>query len=83
MSTGLITRRALLRAASPSLSPLLAVLLVPLALPAPCRADAADELQTVVITATRLPTPLLEVASSVTPAARSGMNQWSCAAMKN
>ena len=65
MSTGLITSRAWLRAASPP-SSLLAVLLVPLALPTPCRADAADELQTVVITATRLPTPLLEIASSVT-----------------
>jgi vitamin B12 transporter len=68
MSTGLNARRASARAA-PSLSRLRPTSLLPLvlaALPALCRAAEADELQTVVITATRIPTPLLQVASSIT-----------------
>ncbi len=61
MTTGLTARRALGSAA----------LLVYTALPAwsdtgPDRASDADGLQSIVITATRIPTPELEVASSVT-----------------
>jgi vitamin B12 transporter len=67
MSTGLKTRRASARAA-PSLS-LRPTFLLPLflaALPGLCPAAEADELQTIVITATRIPTPVLQVASSIT-----------------
>lgn len=68
MSTDLNARRASARAA-PSLSRLRPAFLLPLALaalPALCRAAEADELQIIVITATRIPTPLLQVASSIT-----------------
>jgi vitamin B12 transporter len=68
MSTDLNARRASARAA-PSLSRLRHAFLLPLvlaALPALCRAAEADELQIIVITATRIPTPLLQVASSIT-----------------
>ena len=68
MTTGLTARRALGRAA-PSPSRLRAALLLPIALgtlPALCRAAEVDELQTIVITATRVPTPVLQVASSIT-----------------
>ena len=72
MTTGLTARRAQRRAhrraALPSLSRFHARLLVPfalLALPAPSHAAEADELQPVVVTATRIPTPLREVASSI------------------
>jgi vitamin B12 transporter len=68
MSTGLKGRRASARAA-PSLSRLRPTFLLPLvlaALPGVCRAAEADELQTIVITATRIPTPVLQVASSIT-----------------
>src|SRR5580658_6414345 len=68
MSTDLNARRASARAA-PSLFRLRPAFLLPLALaalPALCRAAEADELQIIVITATRIPTPLLQVASSIT-----------------
>ena len=68
MSTDLNARRASARAA-PSLSRLRHAFLLPLvlaALPALCRAAEADELQIIVITATRIPTPVLQVASSIT-----------------
>jgi vitamin B12 transporter len=68
MSTDLNARRASARAA-PSLSRLRPAFLLPLALaalPALCRAAEADELQIIVITATRIPTPVLQVASSIT-----------------
>jgi vitamin B12 transporter len=67
MSTGLNTRRASARAApSLSLRPTFLLPLVLAALPGLCPAAEADELQTIVITATRIPTPVLQVASSIT-----------------
>ncbi len=67
MSTGLNTRRASARVApSLSLPPTFLLPLVLAALPGLCPAAEADELQTIVITATRIPTPVLQVASSIT-----------------
>jgi vitamin B12 transporter len=67
MSTGLNTRRASARAApSLSLRPTFLLPLVLAALPGLCPAAETDELQTIVITATRIPTPVLQVASSIT-----------------
>jgi vitamin B12 transporter len=68
MTTDLTARRAL-GGAAPSPSRLRAALLLPFALgtlPAPCRAAEVEQLQTIVITATRVPTPVLQVASSIT-----------------
>jgi vitamin B12 transporter len=67
MSTGRNTRRASARVApSLSLPPTFLLPLVLAALPGLCPAAEADELQTIVITATRIPTPVLQVASSIT-----------------
>jgi vitamin B12 transporter len=67
MPTGLNTRRASARAApSLSLRPTFLLPLVLAALPGLCPAAETDELQTIVITATRIPTPVLQVASSIT-----------------
>jgi vitamin B12 transporter len=70
MSTGrLIMRRAprcAARATAPRFHAHLLLPLALLALPALGRASAADELQPVVVTATRIPTPVTEVASSLT-----------------
>ena len=69
MSTGrLITRGARRCVALPSLPYFHARLLVPLALlalPALCPGSEADELPPVVVTATRILTPVTEVASSI------------------
>ena len=70
MSTGrLIMRCARRCAALPSLTRTFTlacvVPLALLALPALCPASEADELQPVVVTATRIPTPVREVASSI------------------
>ena len=71
MSTARLVMRCARRgAALPSLTRfharLLVVPLALLALPALCPASEADELQPVVVTATRIPTPVREVASSIT-----------------
>jgi len=72
MTTGLMARRASGRAALPSPRRLATRLLLPatlVTLDALCghaRAADPDELQMVVITATRIPTPVLQVASSIT-----------------
>jgi vitamin B12 transporter len=64
MTTGSSRRRASVRLAAPSLGG--ACLLVLGVLAPAARAADAEDLQQVVVTATRVPTPVLEVASSIT-----------------